>query len=185
MTEVVVATLSVSFDATDSGDGSGELKLEIDDREEGPNGGETSFGPGDEVYFFLFKGSSVTLVNVDGKAVASTAGAASSYTMGVTIEKEENITFSNSDTASLGYPLDSIIGSPVWLGKCFEIKGTTATANTAVPEYTTGSSELKMTGGKKVAGICKIKYNAKGDLYKLSGVPVDFKEVLLISMGTY
>lgn len=46
MTEVVVATLNINFDA-DAAGGQGILKLELDDREDGLNGGDTSFAPGD------------------------------------------------------------------------------------------------------------------------------------------
>ena len=49
MAEIVVATLNVNFSEDAESSKSGVLKLEIDDRENGLNGGDTSFQPGDTV----------------------------------------------------------------------------------------------------------------------------------------
>ena len=61
MTELVVATLNINFSA-DTTAAQGQIKLEIDDRPEGLNKGDTSFAPGDTAYFFLFKDENVTLL---------------------------------------------------------------------------------------------------------------------------
>ena len=175
MAEVVVATLnvSVSDDATD--EGGGVLKLEIDDREDGLNGGDTSFAPGDDAYYFLFKDANVTVIHHE-----TTAGGKSSAGSG-TKAIDENITFSNSDTSSLGYPPSGGV-TMKWLGRSFEIRGTQVLSNTSLPEV--NGSELKMQGGKKVVGLLNCTYNATGDLFKLSGVPVDFPEALIFAVGT-
>ncbi len=177
MAEVIVATLNVSFNVDDgTGDGAaGVLKLEIDDREDGLNGGDTSFAPGDDAYYFLFKDSSVSVI-----AHETTAGGKSSAGSG-TKEIDENITFSNSDTSSLGYPPSGSV-TMKWLGRCFEISGTSVLVNTTLPEI--DGSELRMAGGKKVAGVLNVVYDSTGDLYKLSGVPKDFSEALIIAIGT-
>ena len=172
--EVVVATLNVSFEEDTTGEG-GVLKLEIDDREDGLNGGDTSFEPGDDAYYFLFKDTNVTVIHHD-----TTAGGRSGSGSG-SKEIDENITFSNSDTASLGYPPDGGV-SMNWLGRCVELKGADITTNTSLPELEL--SNLKMGGGKKVIGVLNCKYTATGSLHKLSGVPKDFKEALIFAVGT-
>lgn len=176
MAEVIVATLNVSFDADANGDSQNSvLKLEIDDREDGLNGGDTRFSPGENAYYFMFKDSNVSLV-----AHQSTAGGITSSGIGdKTID--ENISFSNSDTASLSYPPNGTVAMQ-WLGRCYQITGTTVSPNSALPNQ--DRSDLKMAGGKKVAGILNCKYTATGSLFLLGGVPSDFKEVMVIAIGT-
>lgn len=174
MAEVVVATLNVSFDST-TDTATGGIKLEIDDRADGLNNGNTSFKPGDDAYYWLFKDSNVTLI--EHVATAGGIGGAGSDTKTV----DENITFTNSDTGSLGYPPSGSV-TMNWLGRSFEIKGTDVLGNSAVPEVS--GSELKMANGKKVAGILRCQYNSSGTLHKLSGVPKDFKESMIMAIGS-
>ena len=109
MAEIIVATLNVSFDADETDGGQGVLKLDIDDREDGGNAGDTSFAPGDDVYYFLFKDTNVTVLDH-----VTTAGGFSGQGKG-TKEIDENISFSNSDTSSLGYPPQGSV-TMKWLG---------------------------------------------------------------------
>lgn len=177
MVEVVVATLNVNFSADDATGAGGGLKLEIDDREDGLNSGDTSFAPGDDAYFFLFKDTNVTLVTTTPER---TAGGVTSAGSGVK-EIDENITFSNSNTSSLGYPPNGSV-TMSWLGRSFTLSGTTLSSNTALPEV--NGSELKMANGKNVIGVLKCVYESTGSLWKLSGVPTDIPEVLLLAIGT-
>jgi hypothetical protein len=174
MAEVIVATLNVSFSEDTEGT-QGVLKLEIDDREDGLNNGDTSFSPGDDAYYFLFKDSNVTVLEHE-----VTAGGKSAQGSG-TKSIDETITFSNSDTGSLGYPPDGGV-TLQWLGRSFEVRGTEIFPNTSLPEVT--RSELKMSNGKKVVGLLNCVYESTGDLYKLSNVPKDFDEVLIFAIGT-
>ncbi len=174
MTEVVVATLNVSFDSTTE-TATGNIKLEIDDRADGLNNGNTSFKPGDDAYYWLFKDSNVTLLEH-----IVTAGGTSSQGSD-TKAIDENITFTNSDTGSLGYPPDGAVTMD-WLGRSYEIRGTAVSINTTLPEVT--RSELAMANGKKVAGILRCRYNSTGTLHKLSGVPSDFTESMIIAIGS-
>jgi hypothetical protein len=125
----------------------------------------------------LFKDTNVTVIHHDTTAGGKSAASPSSGTKAI----DENITFSNSDTSSLGYPPDGGV-TMSWLGRSFEIKGTSILVNTALPEV--NGSELKMAGGKKVLGILNCKYNATGSLFKLSGVPLDFPEAMIFAVGT-
>lgn len=176
MTELVVATLNVNFSDESSGDG-GLLKLEIDDREDGLNQGNTSFKPGDDVYFFMFKHESVSLIT---SIPERTAGGVVSVGSGTKIIKE-NITFSNSETGSLSYLPDGVV-SMTWLGRSLQYINSSVIANTSVPEISI--TDLKIPNGKKVFGILQCEYETTGTLWKLSKVPVDILEVLLIAFGT-
>lgn len=178
MTEVVVATLNINFDA-DAAGGQGILKLELDDREDGMNGGDTSFAPGDDAYFFLFKDDAVTLITTIPKSTAGGVSAASPSTG--TKAVDENVSFSNSDTSSLGYPPDGSV-TMEWLGRAYELKGTELLPYSTLPEV--NGSELKIAGGKKVVGILHCTYSSVGSLWKLSSVPVDLPESMVIAIGT-
>jgi hypothetical protein len=176
MSKIVVATLNVSFGDEDSASSEGILKLEIDDREDGSNKGKTSFKPGDSVGYFLFKSTTPNVTVLDH---VTTAGG---FTGGSLAEKdvEENITFSNSDESTLGYPPSSAVEMS-WLGRAFEIKDNSVSPITALPQR--NGSVLSM-GDRKVAGVLKCKYKAKGQLFTLSGVPADFPEAMIIAIGT-
>lgn len=187
-TEVVVATLNVSFDS-EAASVSGNLKLEIDDRPTGGNKGNTSFKPGDDVYYLQFKDSNVSIT----AHVATAGGTAMDGSVSGLKTIDEPITFSNSDTSSLGYPPDGAV-TMEWLGKSFEVKSAvdtndatktivTLVPNTTLPEIE--RSELRMADGKKVVGVLRCQYSSTADVYKLSKVPKDFKEAMIISVGTY
>lgn len=178
MTEVVIATLNVNFSSDDAaGDVTGTIKLEIDDREDGLNAGDTSFAPGDDAYFFMFKDANVTLLTT---VPERTAGGVTGVGSG-TKEISENVTFSNSNSSNLGYPPDGAV-TMTWLGRSFTLTGTTLAANSALPEL--NGSELKMADGKNVIGMLRCEYESTGSLWKLSNVPTDIAEVLLLAVGT-
>lgn len=177
MTEVVVATLNVNFSSDSADAATGSIKLEIDDREDGLNGGDTSFAPGDNAFFFLFKDANVTLVT---QVPERTAGGVTRAGSG-TRELDENITFSNSNSASLNYPPDAGV-TMSWIGRSFTLTGTTITANSELPEV--HGSELRIASGKNVFGVLNCQYDSTGSLWKLSQVPVDITDVLLFAIGT-
>lgn len=175
MASIVVATLNISF-SEEAAEAEGDLKLEIDDREDGLNGGNTSFKPGDDAYFFRFKGDNVTILSQN-----CSAGGLSGAGTG-TKDIDENITFSNSDSGSLGYPPDGTV-TMKWLGKSFEItKDGTVSNNTSLPEVS--GSTLTMPNNKSVIGVLNCVYESTGDLFKLSGVPVDFLETIVFAVGS-
>ena len=178
MVDVVVATLNVSFDGSTDGTG-GTLKLEIDDREDGGNGGETSFKPGDTPVFFEFIGQSVTKIGNP----KSSSGSVAVFPPGVG-EKDidENITFSNSNSGSLGYPPKP--GGTVelkWLGRSYTLTGTTLSGPPApIPDR--NDDQLTIPGGKNAIGILNAKYKSEGKLWQLKSA--DMPEVIIFSIGT-
>lgn len=179
---VVFASLNVGFEKESAEQG--QIKLEIDDREDGLNNGDTSFQPEDDVYYLLYQDS-----NIDIVAHESTAGGISGAGS-VTKDVDENVTFSNSDTGSLSYPPSGAV-TMGWLGRSIQLKfstdpvtkKTTVTKlpNTDKPEVT--FSNLKMKKGKKVVGVLNCKYSTTASAFKLSGVPKDYKESLITAVG--
>jgi len=175
MAEVVVATLNVNF-AEDSTATQGVLKLEIDDREEGLNAGDTSFQPGDTVGFWLFRDSNVNLITT---TPISTSGGVTSVGS-ASKEIDEYITFSNTDSGSLDYPPSGSV-SLEWAGRCYRIAGTVVTTTTVLPERT--RSQLAMPDNTQVAGVLRARYTTNGSLWRLQSVPNDIEEVLLFAIG--
>lgn len=179
--EVVTATLNVSFEA-DEGDKTGAgIKLEIDDREDGLNGGETSFKPGDTAYFFMFVDTDkINLITTTPKTTAGGVSAASPATD--TIEVDENISFSGSEDAQLGYTPKGTVTLEWVGGKGYELNKTTF----ALTPYSTlpnrSGINLKISDKKKIFGILNAKYEAEGSLWALKGVSVP--EAMVIAIGT-
>lgn len=181
MAEVVVATLNVSFSEDATGT-SGVLKLEIDDREDGGNGGDTSFSPGDEPVFFMFKGDNVNLITTTPR---TTSGGVTSFPPGNVLKDiDENITFSNSSTASLGYPPEGSV-TKVWLGGAYSLSGTSLTgpSSTPIPDHD-DNGNLTVPGGKNMIGLLHCTYKSRGSLWQLKSVATDIDEVLLLAVGT-
>lgn len=176
MAELVVATLTVNFEESTAST-TGTLKLEIDSRKDGANGGKTSFAPGDDVWYFLFKDSNVTVIEHFATAGGISGGSS------VVLPKNENISFSNSDSSSLGYPPSGAV-SRQWLGRCYKIETSSAVQQSALPDVV--YSSLVLPGGTKVAGILKCTYDTTGGLYKLKvdkATALEFKEVLIVAIG--
>jgi len=105
----VTANITVSF-GTDSGTGDGHLSAEVDGRDDGLNGGETSFEPGDTAYFLVYRSDNVSIDSVECSAGSITSASAGLVT------KEQDLSFAGTDSATLSVPASSIT-STTWLGK--------------------------------------------------------------------
>ncbi len=157
----VTATLTVNF-GSDSAADSGGLLLEVDDRETGLNGGNTSFRPGDNVAYLLYKsdGVSVTehVVTAGGRAAAGSGSRA----------VDEVLQFADSKEASLRYPAAGAV-SFSWLGR--------------------SGGDPRLVGQQTVAlgapgiGLLRAQYHANFDAYRLSGVPTEIAQVLIFVAG--
>ena len=86
------------------------LSAEIDDRDDGLNGGDTDFAPGDTAYFLIYKSSNITL-----EAPVSSAGSCA-YQGTTNVQKVDFVSFANEDEGSLDVPAASII-SKNWIGR--------------------------------------------------------------------
>ena len=162
---VITATLVVDF--TDPGaaglDGSGLLRLEIDSREDGLNGGNTSFRPGDPVHYLLIKSSNVTITDHD-----TTAGGHFQVGSG-SFSHTETIVFFNTAEASLSYPLASGL-SVDWQGN----------SGGAVTGYI-GSDKITIPAA--ATAVAEVTYNAQYTAFRLSGVATDITTVLIYVEG--
>ena len=106
----ITTSIVVNFSA-DQSDAEGVLIVEVDDREDGLNGGNTSFIPGDKVAMLVYQTSNVAIT----KEIA-TAGSLVSAGSGTRLIEKELITFTGSGkTANTRYPVSGGFSSE-WLG---------------------------------------------------------------------
>jgi len=99
-------TVVVNF----GGAASDTLSAEVDDRATGLNGGQTSFDPGDTVYYLLYHSPTVRV-----STITASAGSVQRVSPGVVV-KEVDVQFENKATAALSVPATGIV-SVTWLGR--------------------------------------------------------------------
>lgn len=146
MSEIVTASLTINFDA---GKGSSQFSVEVDDREDGPNAGRTSFQPGDTVYLLLYASDNVEQIRSFVTSGSLSRGGS------VIVQKEEIITFAKEREATARYPI--VAGSPTY------------------EWYGPSPSSITVSNGKFITpadtfAIGKVKYRAQATQYTLSGV---------------
>lgn len=144
----VTANITVSFGTSKDSTVDGHLSAEIDDREDGLNGGNTSFAPGDTAHFLVYKSANVTYDD----PIAS-AGGVSAGSTGILVTKEDDITFANTDTASLSIPAEAIILT-TWIG-------------TSLGELDLIDTTTLKASAKGVA-VARVKYSAKADAFAIA-----------------
>lgn len=178
--KVVTASLTVSFNETETS-GDGYLSWEVDDREEGLNGGDTSFAPGDDAFLLLFKESNVELDETftSGGTLAPSGG---DQIYEFRDKKAEYVTVTNSNTANLSKPANMGAPSLSWLGKNKKInpKGK---AKLEMKQTEDGTSEVTIDLGTEMVGVIKAEYDSRAVGYKLSGVPKDFPVAVVFAIG--
>lgn len=116
------------------------LSAEIDDRETGLNSGNTSFKPGDTAWFLVYMSANVEL---DGAPEIS-AGTLTSGQNVTGIVKEEQLTFQNSNTASISVPATSL-SSTKWLGR-------------SLGSLSLSGNKTEVTASSKGVAVAKVKY---------------------------
>lgn len=174
MPELIRATLTVNFQgASDAGSGNGLLKWELDSTRDGNrNGNQTSFRPNTTAFLLLFKSSNVTLGNVDTDAGSLSGGSSVSFT----VENEE-VTFSNSTSASLSYPITGGF-SLSWLGRRFDANGSRKSISVST------DGDFTLVASEPVTGRALISYTTSARLYSLSSVGVDPGSALVLAVGS-
>lgn len=169
---IVVARLVVDFNGGDSNkDSSGTLRLEIDGRDDGLNGGRSSgFRVGDTVYYLMYKTSNVSL-----QVHKSTDGAIASVSSGTRIITDEPVEWSGSQDASVQYPVagGAITVSPQ--GSFFDENGGTMSSNTTLLNQTT----LQLS--KPGYGVALVSYSTNIDIFRLNSVAE--KRALVLAIG--
>lgn len=146
MAEIVTASLTINFDA---GKGSNQFLVEVDDREDGPNSGRTSFNPGDTVYLLLYASDNISqirqFVTSGSLAVAGS----------VIVTKEEVIAFAQEREANARYPVMPGSATYQWYGPA--------------PVGVSAQGSKFVTTGDSFA-IGKVTYKSRATQYVLSGV---------------
>jgi hypothetical protein len=155
-TNVVTTSFTVSFGSATAGQ---VLKAEVDDRADGLNKGNTSFLPGDDVGWLLFKSAGVT---VDAKV--SSLGSLSGAGTG-TKEVVDVLQFANEATASLNYPCTAIKSSK-WIGSD---GGEFVLLN----ETTVKRSNFKGTPTAPEVFVLQVTYDSPCEMYWLKGTLVE------------
>ncbi len=146
----LATTLVVQFtdDTTKEDEKAGYISAEVDSRADGLNKGDTSFEPGDMVFFLVYMNSvtSIDQIITSGGAVNS-AGSSN-------VQIEEYITFDNSKESSVGKPILGIT-SVTWYGN-------------NLGNLTIADDEITLIAGRKGVGVAKIVYTAKAHAYVLA-----------------
>lgn len=147
MANLITTSIVVNFGQGDQG----ILQAEIDNRPTGYNSGDTSFAPGEEPAFLIFKTSNVILNSIT-PSVGSIQGLSST----VNITKDEFITFEDSKTATTAYPVTGNFTS-TWIGR--SLGAVTVTNQKDISVATKGVAVLKVT------------YTSQAIAKRLTGVP--------------
>lgn len=116
------------------------LSAELDRRENGLNGGVTSFEPGDIAYFLIYKSDNVTL-----QTPVASAGTCALQDGTILVEQTQDAVFANTNTAQLSVPVEELV-SYTWLGT--SLGELTVSGNTA-------------TAANQGVGVARIVYNGK------------------------
>lgn len=160
MAEIVTASLTINFEA---GKGSNQFLVEVDDREDGPNAGRTSFKPGDTAYLLLYASS-----NVSNVRSFTTSGSLASGGL-ITVYKEEIISFAKEGEVSARYPIIAGSATYEWYGP--------------------SPSSISVSGNSFIVpndtfAIGKVKYRSQARQYSLSGVSYPAALVLFTGVAS-
>lgn len=148
-----MATVTTSLVVQFSNGNNGILTAEIDAREAGLNGGDTSFSPGDIAYFLVFKSPDVVLDLITSSigSAAITSMGVGNYIVGDTGE-EEWLSFADAKEADLSKPYSSGFEYE-WFGN-----------NLGVPVV----QGNKVVVPSKGVGMLRVKYNSQYTAFGLS-----------------
>lgn len=158
--QIVTASQIISFDVDTDAD-QGVMRLEVDNRNDGLNGGKTSFQPGDSVGLLLYMSSNVSLISI-----VVTAGTLAPEGGIIQIHKEGYLAFAGDHAQTMSYP---ICGPSLgWMGNDL---GGTIVRNCAVvelvdpPDWNPGHPDFNPAGN---VGILQYSGDATAQGYRLS-----------------
>lgn len=180
MAEKVLATLVVDFDSTATVDGvSGRIILEVDGRDDGMNGGNTTANHTRPLYLFLIP----DFVTIDTKGLTS---GLLTYVRDVTFQHEEWLVFQNQSEAQLRYPPT---GAVAWVPEGTVMSRPIGEEGADYTAYGAGLSLAtrgisRMVANRDLLGIYKATYTVTAPVYSLTRVPTDIEKVLIWSTGT-
>ena len=163
MAITATTSLTIGFQVAGAGDGQLAFKAEIDSRDEadgGYNKGKTSFRPGDEVFILLYRDPAV-VVSHKLTTQGSLLYEGSEIISGV----KEFVTFADSDSASVGYPVVSGSDSVTWYGQDLgALSIDNASGNLTIADSTGLVSPY--------VGVASVEYDTYVDIYRLTGTLV-------------
>lgn len=174
MTRIVTATLVVDFarTVTGSADDPGILQLEIDDRPDGINGGRTSgFYLGQPVGYLMYRSSGLTI-----KRHVGSSGSIGPQGSGTRVITDEPLTFSNSDSATLRYPVSTGF-SLSWIGNRYDADGNIAAISHTLQDQ--NIVKLSVPG----YGLALVTYTAAFDAFRLASVPTSVERAFILAIG--
>ncbi len=165
------ASLTVAFTA-DGGDqvGSGFMKLEVDGRDDGLNGGDTNFSPLDNAFILLFTGANVKL-----NSIITTDGSLATHGAGTVAVSDHVVSFNNTREVQLPYPASSSVALSK-VGSVFNSSNNSITGNPVLQ-----SDKVTLRFSEPVTGNWKASYSAPYKAYRLFSV----KELAtIVALGT-
>ena len=146
MAAVKVVTASVVVNFSDAGEGDYVFSLEVDDRPEGLNRGNTTFRPGDNVGLLLFKTQNVNILEI-----VTTHGDMLSSGSSTKEVEDQWLTYASEPEASVSYPLSSYTFD--WYGSTSKQLGGVQLLNEHIFRLSTIPEESRYIGIAKVEGI--------------------------------
>ena len=145
----VTTSITVSFEPAE-GDEDAQLSAEVDSRDDGLNGGDTSFEPGDSVYILVFKSSNVILDFAIPSAGSLSSAGSTNY------EVLDYLLFANETEQSLPKPTSGSVTTK-WVGS--SLGGTTIVDGTLV--------KLSSPPDEPYVGVLEVDYTATPLVYRL------------------
>lgn len=143
------ATIVVHFGQAAGGGAAGHLSAEVDGREGGLNGGQTSFTPGQPVYILAYRTINVTITDV--LSSAGTVAAQAPVSVSIT----EDLNFEDARTATLAKPVaGAALSSVEWFG-------------TNLGALTLQDDKMTVEAPASGVAIARVTYNVTADVYKL------------------
>ncbi len=140
----LVNKVTISSDSSDSS----QLQMQIDPRPEGLNNGKFSFAPGDTVGVLAFASEGVTIGQPESSSGTVTTEADQTF------QQTQDLSFSDTDSATLSYPANSI-ESILWIGNDLG----------AIALDTDRRTALITTPG---TGVCRVTYSVTAKAYKVT-----------------
>ena len=179
MAKTVTTSLVVEFDTGDE-DTNSILLAEIDSREDGLNNGNTSFKPGDPVYFLIYKTPDAV---VDGifvtHGVVNPSGSLSPRDLETNYAQ-----FIADDSVNLTYPVKSNFAGE-WLGDHGDL-GTTQIINNAAIKLTEIPKESDgITPKEHYAGVLEYTYTTEYQAYLVQHTAIPNKDKYQIIIYIY
>lgn len=144
MAKVITTSLNIDFTTTDA---AAVLKVEIDSRDDGLNGGVTTFYAGDSPVFLLYKTTNVIIDSLETSEGSLQAMGASALVY------DEWLTFAKVRNADLGYPCAGAL---------------TVLKQTFTPTVSL-SGETQVVLSDKALGAAHVQYPVNFLPYKLVG----------------